>query len=101
MSDKTNAERQARWRAKRNALAKQAEAMQRTHGRRGRRARPIDDVNAFSIELSYFRSDYTRRLNAWRELARFSREDRDHLVDALHDFANDFSILAQELAGVR
>ena len=33
-----NAGYQARWREKRDALAKEAEAMRRTRGRRGRRA---------------------------------------------------------------
>jgi hypothetical protein len=95
----TNAEKQARWRAKRNALAKEAEAVRRTRGRRGRRARPVDDVNAFINELWEFQSDYSRRLAAWYDLARFSDEDRDHLVAALHGTANELSIVAQRLAG--
>jgi len=43
--------------------------------------------------------DYGRRLNTWRTLERFSNEDRDHLVDALHGVANELSVMAQELAG--
>ena len=85
----TNAEKQARWRARRNALAKEAEAMRQTRGRRGRRARPADDVNAFVRELWDFQLDYSRRLAAWRKLARFSDEARDHLVAALHTMANE------------
>ena len=95
----TNAEKQARWRARRNALAKEAEAMRQTRGRRGRRARPADDVNAFIRELWDFQLDYSRRLAAWRKLARFSDEDRDHLVGALHTTANELAMMAQELAG--
>ena len=95
----TNAEKQARWRARRNALAKEAEAMRQTRGRRGRRARPADDANAFIRELLNFGSDYSRRLAAWRKLARFSDEDRDHLVEALHTIANELAMMAQGLAG--
>jgi hypothetical protein len=95
----TNAERQRRWREKRNVLAKQAEAMGRTRGRRARRARPADDANAFIGELYEFQIDYSRRLGEWRTLARFSAKDRDHLVDALHSTANELSTLAQQLAG--
>ena len=96
----TNAEKQARWRAKRNALAKEAEAMRRViTKRRGRRARPADDANAFMRELWDFGLDYSQRLNAWRALGRFSDKDRDNLVDALHGVANDLSKMAQELAG--
>src|SRR5262245_53775090 len=96
----SNAERQARWRDKRNWLAKQADAMSRVVSkRRGRRARPADDANAFMDELFAFRQDYGQRLAASRALARFSDDDRDHLVDALHSTANEFSFLAQELAG--
>ena len=96
----TNAQHQKRWRDKRNALAKEAEAMRRTHGRRGRRARPVDDANAFMRELFTFQQDYSQRLNAWRALGKFSDEDRYHLVDALHGVANDLSMIAQELAGL-
>jgi hypothetical protein len=98
----TNAEKQARWHARRNALAKQAEALQQvTSKRRGRRARPVDDVNAFIGELGDFLLDYGQRLDAWRELARFSDEDRDHLVHALHRTANELSIMAQALAAAK
>jgi hypothetical protein len=96
----TNAEHQRRWREKRNRLAKEAEAMRQTPRRRGRRARPIDDANAFIGELFDFRLDFGRRLTAWRDLARFSDEDRDQLVAALHGTANELSILAQQLAGL-
>jgi hypothetical protein len=96
----TNAERQRRWREKRNALAKQAEAMEQTRGRRGRRARPVVGANAFIRELYEFRFDYARRLKAWRKLGKFSAEDRDQLVGAVHETANELSMLAQALAGM-
>jgi len=101
----SNAERQARWRAKRNALAKQAEAMSRvTSKRRGRRAQPGDDVNAFIGELYDFLLDYGQRLKAERALVRFGRaklsdEDRTHLAEALHTTANELSMMAQTVAG--
>jgi len=94
-----NAERQARWRAKRNRLAKEAAAMQKTRGRRGRRARPVDDANAFIGEAYDFFLDYSQRLDAWRGLAKFSEEDRAELVHALHKVANELSMIAQDLAG--
>jgi len=96
----SNAERQARWRARRNRLAKEAEAMARVVGkRRGRRARPIDDVNAFIGELYDFNVDFARRLDVWRGLTKFSEEDRVELTYALHKVANNLSMMAQDLAG--
>jgi hypothetical protein len=96
----TNAEKQKRWRDRRNGLAKTAEAMERVSSkRRGRRAQPVDDANAFVGELLEFRVDYDQRLTAWRKLGRYSDEDRDVLVHALHSTANELSVLAQELAG--
>jgi hypothetical protein len=93
----SNAEKQRRWRERRNALAKQALAMAKTRGRRGRRARPINGANDFIRELYQFRQDYSRRLNAWRELAKFSTDDRDQLVHALHSVAKDLTLMAQTL----
>jgi hypothetical protein len=98
----SNAERQAKWRAKRNALAKQAEAMAPvTSKRRGRRARPIGEADDFSREIYDFLSDFEQRFNAWLKLGSFSKHpfQRDTLVDALHYTANKLSIMAQRLAG--
>jgi hypothetical protein len=90
---------QARWREKRNALAKRAEALERTRGRRGRRARPTDDANAFIRELYDFLMDYGARLWAWRVLKKFSSEDRAELIHAMQTVANDLVLLAQEFDG--
>ena len=92
----SNAERQRRWRAKRNALAKQALALERTRGWR-RRARPTDDANAFIRELSEFELDYGARVAAWLKLKKFSSEDGAELMHALRQVANELVLLAQRV----
>jgi hypothetical protein len=95
----SNAERQARWRARRNALAKQAVAMEATRGRRGRRARPVDEANDFIREAYTFLADYSHRLEGWRTSTERPKEDCDELANALHYVANELSIIAQRLSG--
>jgi hypothetical protein len=96
----SNAERQARWRVKRNALAKRAEAISRvTVKRRGRRAQPGDNANAFTRELGDFLLDFGQRFEAWRGLANSSHEDRAHLTNMLHTVANELAMMAQALDG--
>jgi hypothetical protein len=104
----SNAERQAKWRAKRNALAKKAEAMARANERlghgatgvpqRGRRARPTDNARAFIDELSKFSNDFHLRLKDRRKLGRFSDEERDDFVQILMNVASELSRTAQDLA---
>lgn len=49
---------------------------QLTSKRRGRRARPTNDFNAFIRKALDFEHDYSERLDAWRKAAEHPEDDR-------------------------
>ena len=99
----TNAERQRRWRERRNALAKEAETARLLKPGRRRKAKLVGDhveqTNALIREFLEFSIDYCHRLEAWLAIARLDDEDRGHLGDALHRAANELSMRAQKVMG--
>jgi hypothetical protein len=99
----TNAERQRRWRERRNALASEAEIARLPKPGRRRKAKLVgdhrDQTNAFIREALEFNFGYCHRLEAWLAIARLDDEDRGHLGGELHKCANELSRWAQKVMG--
>jgi hypothetical protein len=93
----SNAERQARWREKRNTLAKLGATMPPRRGRRPNRAHiESDAVNDFLGELLELKCNYSSRLRQWlHRKPAISKADCEFLTQQIHLCANELTELAQ------
>src|SRR5262245_14646421 len=102
----TNAQRQKRWRERQiTKLAKverklkslrKAKGSKLVRKRRPKHADPsTTEVDAFIDEALGFMTDYCHRFYQWDHRLKLEADDREVLVECLHQVANEISKLAQ------